>query len=506
MSQAEERLAATSTTKPNIWQLLHLMKRLAFDHYFLELIIRHPSYTSNIHQHCSYLSIVSKGICAHPTLISISFAVILARHSLRRPSNYQMAPTYPFIDGRFPNYYSILSVPWTATTQEIVAAYKIKAQEEHPDKHGGTRTSTERFALIANARDVLRDTTSRRDYDRALKLNDPGAFNRPVNTHNDRSTQRARPRSPQRNSHSRPAPNPGQWEHPLYGYSHHSNLQGDKNYVPADFDVAFAAFRPPASCYPFELNGHKGTKPRPGSTWLMNMYGCHEAACSYAMAICRLAKSCEDTTSQITNGLRTSQSGKIEHYEQICAANELVLEILHYAGCSYFATKQVLDHSVEISPNQALPVVKKICVALHQVQALFDKTLSTLISIRNVFTGHWGSTSTVLEFQRSIVVGWDRALVLPANIQYGIIQTFYTPAPQRNNNWLRRRNDDPLAGNCYPLEAFAPNTNPKFHRTRSFKGSRFDKKKEDVQRPGFSGSTDYREPASYESDDDMDVD
>ena len=414
-----------------------------------------------------------------------------------------MAPSYTFIDGRFPNYYSILSVSRTATTQEIVAAYKIKAQEEHPDKHGGTRTSTERFALIANARDVLSDATSRRDYDRALRSNDPGAFNRTVNNHNDRSTQRPRPRSPQQNSHSRPAPNPRPWEQPFNGYGYHSNLQGDKNYVPADFHVAFAAFRPPASSYPFELNGHKGTKPHPGSTWSMNMYGCHEEACSYAREICRLAMSCEDTTSQITNALRTSQCGKIEDYQQICAANELVLEILHYAGCSYFATKQDLDKSVEIPPNRALPVVKKICVALHQVQTLFDKTLSTLIRVRNVFTGRWGSTSTVLEYQRTLIYEWDQALVLPANIRDGLMRIFHTSAMLWQNNWLRRRNDNPLAGGCYPLETFVLNTNPFFRHTTPGPCPETEAKR--TQRQGSSGSTHYREAASYDSDDSMDL-
>ena len=415
-----------------------------------------------------------------------------------------MAPSYTFIDGRFPNYYSILSVSCTATIQEIVAAYKIKAQEEHPDKHGGTKTSAERFALIANAKDVLRDTSSRRDYDRALRSHDPKAFNKSVNTQNDRSTQRARSRSPQQYSHSKPAPKPKPWEQPFYGYGFHSNIQGDKNYVPADFHVAFGAFRPPASSYPFELDGHKGTKPHPGSFWSLNTGGFHEGACSYAMEICRLAKSCEDTTSQITNALCSSQSEKIENYQMICAANELVLEILHYAGCSYFATKQDLDNSVEISPNRALGVLQALCVALNKVQSLFDRTLSTLIRVRNVFTGRWGSTSTVLEYQRNLVNEWDRALVLPTNIRNGLMQIFHTSATLRQNNWLRRRNDNPLAGGCYSLETFTLNTNPCFHHTTTDWCPK--KRGKHTQRHGSSGSTHYRESASCDSDDSMDMD
>ena len=489
-------------TEPNIRQLHH-MKRLSFDHTLLEIIIRHPSYTSSIYERRSYSSIVSNGICVYPTLISFSFAVISARHSLRRPITYQMAPAYSFIDGRFPNYYLILSVSCNATTQEVIAAYKIKAQAEHPDKHGGTRTSTKRFALIANAKDVLKDTTLRRDYDQALRSNDSQAFNRTVNTQNNRSTQRPRPRSPQQDSHSRPAPNPRPWEQPFHGHGYHSNLQGDKNYVPADFQVAFAAFRPPASCYPFELNGHKGTKPHVGSIWLLGTCGLHEEACGYAMEICRLAKSCEDTTSQITNALWTSQSEKIEHYHVIYAANELVLEILHYAGCSYFATKQNLDNSMKIPPIQAFSVLRTVGVVLKKVQSLLDKTLSMLIRVRNVFIGRWGSTSTVLEDQRNLVHEWDRALVLPANIRDGLMRIFHTSATLWQNNWLRRRNDKPLAGGCYPLETFVLNTNPYFRHTTPGRCPETEAKR--TQRQGSSGSTHYREAASYDSDDSMDM-
>ena len=102
---------------------------------------------------------------------------------------------------------------------------------------------------------------------------------------------------------------------------YHLNIRGDKNYMPSDFHVAFAAFRPPASSYPYESTGHKGTKPPLGSTWSRNTGGYHELACNHALEICRLAKSCEATTSQITNALWSRHPGKIEHYKHICAAN-----------------------------------------------------------------------------------------------------------------------------------------------------------------------------------------
>ena len=101
------------------------------------------------------------------------------------------------------------------------------------------------------------------------------------------------------------------------------------------------------------------------------------------------------------------------------------------------------------------------------MQALFDKTLSTLIRVRNVFTGHWGMTSIVLEYQHILVAEWDGALVLPANIRYGMQQIFDTSAALRNNNWLRRLDDNPLAGSCYPLETFALNIEPTSHHSTS---------------------------------------
>ncbi|KAH8554593.1 DnaJ domain-containing protein [Umbelopsis sp. PMI_123] len=73
----------------------------------------------------------------------------------------------------FPNYYLILEIPETATTEDIREAYKKQALLTHPDRLPENasaqqrRAATERFQLIADAYHVLVDRTRRRQYDEA---------------------------------------------------------------------------------------------------------------------------------------------------------------------------------------------------------------------------------------------------------------------------------------------------------------------------------------------------
>lgn len=59
------------------------------------------------------------------------------------------------------NLYAVLGIERSATTQDIKAAYRVKAREAHPDR-GGTAT---RFADVQRAYEVLRDPERRQTWE-----------------------------------------------------------------------------------------------------------------------------------------------------------------------------------------------------------------------------------------------------------------------------------------------------------------------------------------------------
>ena len=64
------------------------------------------------------------------------------------------------------DYYEVLGVTRTATTQEIARAYRALAIKYHPDKNLDDPSSAERFKEVAEAYEVLSDTDKRQRYDR----------------------------------------------------------------------------------------------------------------------------------------------------------------------------------------------------------------------------------------------------------------------------------------------------------------------------------------------------
>ena len=65
----------------------------------------------------------------------------------------------------FRNYYEILEVPKTATSDEIKKAYRRLARQFHPDLNPGNKTAEDRFKDIGEAYDVLSDAMKRTQYD-----------------------------------------------------------------------------------------------------------------------------------------------------------------------------------------------------------------------------------------------------------------------------------------------------------------------------------------------------
>ncbi|KAF7311139.1 J domain-containing protein [Mycena chlorophos] len=102
---------------------------------------------------------------------------IMTSHAQSSP---QLAPNHhlssltpneePRMSTKFVDYYGILNVSKTATTEEIRTAYKKESLRTHPDRlvnatPSERKKATERFQVVADGYYILSDPTRRREYD-----------------------------------------------------------------------------------------------------------------------------------------------------------------------------------------------------------------------------------------------------------------------------------------------------------------------------------------------------
>src|SRR5512136_1245799 len=65
----------------------------------------------------------------------------------------------------YKDYYQILSVPRTATQDEIKKAYRKLARQYHPDNNPDDKQAEAKFKEINEANEVLSDPDKRKKYD-----------------------------------------------------------------------------------------------------------------------------------------------------------------------------------------------------------------------------------------------------------------------------------------------------------------------------------------------------
>src|SRR5438067_9455071 len=63
------------------------------------------------------------------------------------------------------DYYEILGVKKSASTEDIRKAFRKLARKYHPDVNPGDKTAEEKFKTISEANDVLSDPKKRKIYD-----------------------------------------------------------------------------------------------------------------------------------------------------------------------------------------------------------------------------------------------------------------------------------------------------------------------------------------------------
>lgn len=351
----------------------------------------------------------------------------------------------PLIDGKFPNYYTLLGVSRSASPRDVTLAYRKKALDQHPDKVGGGQDQNELFAHINNARDALSDPDKRREYD--IKLNQhlrtiagtlrPSIFTppaprptspksappKPQNQPGRRSSSYGSYRDPKaeddsdNESRKRSGdPHSARWKsyfehghdipekpksrpfgqpfddatHPRY--QSRQDAAADSNFIPRGFPITYNHFKPPSSAYPVDFDKRtSGIKPHPSSAWARFAHNgstlgrFHEQGCKSAVDSCYVASGIKSILMLLQHSISVRRGNRLfgedETLWRIFAATELAVEVMHFAAARYAHHRTQLD---ELTHSLGFQVAAEKVAEHSNVLTLL---LSLLTSTRNVLDG-----------------------------------------------------------------------------------------------------------------------
>ncbi|KAF8309571.1 DnaJ-domain-containing protein [Clavulina sp. PMI_390] len=94
------------------------------------------------------------------SLVGLAFSWTKEDHEI-----FDLVQALEDAEGKGTTFYSILGVPYTATTAEIGKAYRKKSLSMHPDKNPGVKNIEERYARLGVISKILREKEGRERYD-----------------------------------------------------------------------------------------------------------------------------------------------------------------------------------------------------------------------------------------------------------------------------------------------------------------------------------------------------